>query len=78
MAADAIRDSGLQIAHVLFIDIIGYSKLLVNQQTELLRLLNDVVRTTEQFRAAEAAKAAPGPHPPISAAIAGASAVVLR
>jgi hypothetical protein len=36
-------------------DIVGYSKLLVNQQTELLRLLNQVVRSTEQFRAAEEA-----------------------
>ncbi len=49
------NDSRLEIAHVLFIDVVSYSKLLVNQQTELLRLLNEVVRGTEQFRAAEAA-----------------------
>jgi len=55
MSADVLQDSGLQIAHVLFIDIVGYSKLLVNQQTELLRLLNDLARNTEQFRAAESA-----------------------
>src|SRR5690348_10753447 len=45
----------LAIAHVLFIDIVGYTKLPLNQQTELLRLLNDLVRGTQQFGAAEAA-----------------------
>lgn len=49
------HDAWLEIAHVLFLDIVGYSKLLVNQQTDLLKLLNDIVRGTEQFRAAEAA-----------------------
>ena len=34
----------LEIGHVLFIDVVGYSKLLVNQQSELLRDLNEVVR----------------------------------
>ncbi|MGZ5552162.1 MAG: tetratricopeptide repeat protein [Chthoniobacterales bacterium] len=51
----ASQSARLEIAHVLFLDLVGYSKLLVNQQTELLRLLNDVVRSTEQFRTAEAA-----------------------
>ncbi len=37
-------------------DIVGYSKLLINQQSELLRLLNEVVRSTEQFRSAEEAR----------------------
>jgi TolB-like protein/class 3 adenylate cyclase/Tfp pilus assembly protein PilF len=46
-------DARLEIAHVLFIDIVGYSKLLIDQQSELIRLLNEVVRGTEQFRAAE-------------------------
>ena len=50
-----LEGSRLEIAHVLFVDIVGYSKLLVNQQTELLGLLNRVVRSTEQFRAAEGA-----------------------
>ncbi len=44
----------MEIAHVLFIDIVGYSKLLTNQQRERLQELNRVVRETEQFRAAEA------------------------
>ena len=44
----------LEIAHVLFIDIVGYSKLLITEQSELLRRLSDVVRETEQFRSAEA------------------------
>src|SRR5438477_1077260 len=44
----------LEIAHVLFIDIVGYSKLLITEQSELLRRLSDVVRETEQFRRAEA------------------------
>src|SRR6184192_43993 len=53
MSAEASRDLRLEIAHVLFIDIVGYSKLLHNQQSEVLRELNEVVRGTEQFRAAD-------------------------
>src|SRR5438067_10486234 len=48
------RDSRLEIAHVLFIDIVGYSKLLTNEQRERQQELNRLVRETEQFRAAEA------------------------
>ena len=44
----------LEIAHVLFIDIVGYSKLLINEQSEQLRMLKEIVRGTEQFRLAEA------------------------
>src|SRR6476661_6739773 len=44
----------LQIGHVLFIDIVGYSKLLVNEQSGLLRELNEVVSGTTEFREAEA------------------------
>src|SRR5437763_16929583 len=43
-----------QIGHVLFIDIVGYSKLLITQQSEHLDTLKRVVRGTEQFRTAEA------------------------
>src|SRR5919109_4623266 len=43
----------LQIGHVLFIDVVGYSKLLVNQQSEILRELNEVVSSTSQFRESE-------------------------
>ncbi|MEP6602973.1 MAG: adenylate/guanylate cyclase domain-containing protein [Spartobacteria bacterium] len=43
-----------EIGHVLFVDIVGFSKLLINEQSELVRELNDIVRSTEQVRAAEA------------------------
>ena len=43
-----------EIGHVLFIDIIGYSKMLITEQSELLRQLTEAVRETEQFRIAEA------------------------
>jgi TolB-like protein/class 3 adenylate cyclase len=55
MAADSEGDSQLEIGHVLFLDIVGYSKLLTNEQRERQRELNRVVRGTEQFRAAETA-----------------------
>ena len=45
----------LEIGHVLFIDIVGYSKALIDDQRALQQDLNDVVRSTEQFRAAESA-----------------------
>jgi TolB-like protein/class 3 adenylate cyclase/Tfp pilus assembly protein PilF len=43
----------LEIAHLLSIDVVGYSKLLVNEQIELLQELNQIVRGTECFRVAE-------------------------
>jgi TolB-like protein/class 3 adenylate cyclase/Tfp pilus assembly protein PilF len=46
-------DLPLEIAHLLSIDVVGYSKLLVNEQIELLQDLNQIVRSTECFRAAE-------------------------
>src|SRR6184192_3086382 len=54
MSAAVNKEIQLEIAHVLFIDIVGYSKLLITEQSELLRRLSDVVRETEQFRSAEA------------------------
>src|SRR6266478_9321329 len=56
MAAEIKPDLRLEIAHVLFIDIVGYSKLLINEQRESLEELNHVVRATEAFRSAEAAR----------------------
>ena len=56
MSSELQPDLRLQIGHVLFIDIVAYSKLLINAQSELLHELNEVVRGTEQFRAAEAAE----------------------
>ncbi len=47
-------DLQLEIAHLLLIDVVGYSKLLVNEQIELLQELNQIVRGTECFRTAEA------------------------
>src|SRR6266404_6003004 len=46
-------DLRLEIAHVLFIDIVGYSKRLIYEQRELLGDLNQIVRNTEAFRTAE-------------------------
>ena len=45
----------LEIAHVLFMDIVGYSKLLIDEQSEALQELNQLVRKTDAVRAAEAA-----------------------
>ncbi len=47
-------DLQLEIAHLLIIDIVGYSKLLVNEQIEAVQELNRIARNTECFRAAEA------------------------
>src|SRR5438094_4138748 len=48
-------EARLEIGHVLFVDIVGYSKLLVKQQSELLRELNEIVSGTNEFREAESA-----------------------
>jgi TolB-like protein/class 3 adenylate cyclase/Flp pilus assembly protein TadD len=52
-SAEPTPDLPLEIAHLLLIDVVGYSKLLVNEQIELLQELNQIVRNTECFRAAE-------------------------
>src|ERR1700736_6263916 len=54
MSAESKGHLRLEIAHVLFIDIVGYSQLSINEQSKLLGELNDVVRGTEHFRSAEA------------------------
>jgi TolB-like protein/class 3 adenylate cyclase/Tfp pilus assembly protein PilF len=48
------KEIELEIAHVLFVDLVGYSKLLVDQQRHLLELLNQIVRSSEQIQKAEA------------------------
>jgi len=53
--AKARSDFELEIAHVLFMDIVGYSKGLIDQQRDLLNELNRIVRETPQFKSAEAA-----------------------
>src|SRR5437879_3488563 len=53
MSTEVKKEIQLEIAHVLLIDVVGYSKLLVNEQIEFLQELNRIVRSTECFRAAE-------------------------
>jgi TolB-like protein/Flp pilus assembly protein TadD len=55
MAEGSESHAQLEIGHVLFMDVVGYSKLLIDEQRELQQELNDIVRGTEQFRLAEAA-----------------------
>src|SRR5260370_11096994 len=53
MPAEPGSDLKFEIGHVLFIDIVGYSKLLIHEQSEQLQKLKEIVRGTEQFRLAE-------------------------
>src|SRR5216117_2158715 len=55
MAAEIKKEIQLEIAHVLFIDIVGYSKLSINEQRGSVDELTQIVRATEQFQKAEAA-----------------------
>ena len=55
MTAEVKKDIQLEIAHVLFIDIVGYSKLSINEQRAAIDELTQAVRTSEQFQNAEAA-----------------------
>src|SRR5499427_1255709 len=55
MAAEVKKEIELEIAHVLFLDIVGYSKLSVNEQHAKVEELNEIVRLSEQFRKAESA-----------------------
>jgi hypothetical protein len=52
MADEQKTQLRLEIAHVLFIDIVSYSKLLIDEQSEALQELNPIVRNTEAARAA--------------------------
>src|SRR5213595_4326323 len=54
MTSERSPDVKFEIGHVLFIDIVGYSKLLINEQSAQLQTLKQIVRGTEQFRLAEA------------------------
>ena len=54
MSPERKPDLHLEIAHVLFIDVVGYSKLLADEQSETLQLLNQIVRGTAEFRTSEA------------------------
>src|SRR5439155_24853580 len=52
--SESSSDVKFEIGHVLFIDIVGYSKLLINEQSEQIQKLKEIVRGTEQVRIAEA------------------------
>jgi TolB-like protein/class 3 adenylate cyclase/Tfp pilus assembly protein PilF len=54
MSPEANSNLQVEIAHVLFIDVVGYSKLLVDEQHDVLDELNQVVRDSAQFRNADA------------------------
>jgi TolB-like protein len=55
MPSEIKKEIKLEIGHVLFMDIVGYSKLLINEQRAVRETLNQMVRQTEQFREADAA-----------------------
>src|SRR5437773_2491544 len=55
MSTEIRKEIQLEIGHVLFIDIVGYSKLSINEQHAAVEELNQVVRASEQFQRAEAA-----------------------
>src|SRR5437867_2778682 len=55
MAAEIKKEIELEIAHVLFTDIVGYSKLPINQQRAVVERLNEIVRGTDEFHIAETA-----------------------
>jgi class 3 adenylate cyclase len=54
MPAEPSSEVKFEIGHVLFIDIVGYSKLLIHEQSAQLQKLREIVRGTEQFRVAQA------------------------
>ena len=56
MAAEVKKEIELEIAHVLFTDIVGYSKLSINEQRAAVDELTRIFRVTEQFQKAEAAE----------------------
>jgi TolB-like protein/class 3 adenylate cyclase/Tfp pilus assembly protein PilF len=55
MSSEVKKEIQLEIAHVLFIDIVGYSKLSINQQRAVVDELTEVVRSSDQYQKAEAA-----------------------
>src|SRR6201993_1223722 len=54
MSAESAPDLKLEIGHVLFIDIVGYSKLLITEQSQQIETLRRLIRESEQVRTAEA------------------------
>src|SRR5437762_5233114 len=56
MSVESKNENQLEIAHVLFIDIVGYSKLSINEQRAAVDELTRIVRSTEQFQKADASE----------------------
>src|SRR5215471_18334087 len=56
MAAEIKKEIELEIAHVLFTDIVGYSKLPITQQRALVERLNEIVQGTSEYQAGGAAR----------------------
>jgi len=54
MSTETTKETELKLGHVLFIDIVGFSKHLINEQRALLDTLNRIVRNTSPFRREEA------------------------
>ncbi|HEV3100650.1 MAG TPA: tetratricopeptide repeat protein [Candidatus Udaeobacter sp.] len=54
MSTEIKKEIALEIAHILFVDTVGYSKLSINEQSSAVDGLNEVVRRSEQFQNAEA------------------------
>src|SRR5438270_4262679 len=52
MAAEIKREVKLEIVHVLFLDIVGYSKCLTDEQQGLIDQLNRIVRSSDEFQKA--------------------------
>src|SRR5215467_14093502 len=50
MAAEIKKEIELEIAHVLFTDIVGYSKLPITQQRALIERLNEIVRDSDEYQ----------------------------
>src|SRR5438046_1921909 len=55
MSTEVKKEIELEIAHVLFIDLVGYSRLSINEQHAAVEELNRIVRASEQFQRAETA-----------------------
>jgi class 3 adenylate cyclase len=53
MSSEVKPEIRLEIGHVLFIDLVGYSKVLITEQSEQMQTLREIVRGTEQFRVAD-------------------------
>src|SRR5437762_8494059 len=54
MPSESSSDVKFEIGHVLFVDIVGYSKLLINEKSGQIQTLKQIVRGSKQVRVAEA------------------------